>query len=240
MHYETSTRSIVKSVSYRAAGTLLTAAIAYLVTGQLKTAAAIGGLEVLCKIALFYFHERAWGGIPFGKRQVRPAVIWFTGLPGSGKSTLSERLAGVLRARGLQVEHLDGDKLRQLFPETGFGREDRENHVRRAGLLARYLEQNGIFVIASLIAPYAQSRQFVRGLCRNFVEIHVSTPLEVCERRDPKGLYAKARRGEIKNFTGIDDPYEPPASPEIAVDTSRITADEALRQIMGVLEKRLG
>ncbi len=239
MYRETAARSLIKAISYRSAGTLLTAVIAYLLTRRWQVALAMGGLEALSKIALFYGHERLWSRVRFGKRAVKPAVIWFTGLSGSGKSTLAKRLADELQGLDLKVEHLDGDKLRELFPHTGFTREERENHVRRAGLLAGYLEKHGIIVVASLISPYAESRRFVRGLCRNFIEVHVSTPLEVCEKRDTKGLYARARRGEIRNFTGLDEPYEPPRQAEVTVDASRLGVEESVRRIMRVARRHI-
>jgi adenylylsulfate kinase len=160
------------------------------------------------------------------------AVLWFTGLSGSGKSTIAKRVAADLRARGLPVEELDGDAIRDVFPATGFTRSERDTHIKRVGWLASRLEHHGVFVIASLVSPYAESRQFVRGLCRNFVEIYVAASLEECERRDVKGLYARARRGEIANFTGIDDPYEPPSAPELTLDTSDMTVDEAVTRVL--------
>jgi adenylylsulfate kinase len=163
---------------------------------------------------------------------LKPAVVWFTGLSGSGKTTLSRELAERLSARGLPVELLDGDSLRELFPSTGFDRASREEHVKRAGLLARYLEKHGVFVIASLISPYESSREFARSLCRSFVEVHLDTPLEECERRDAKGLYRKARSGEIQGFTGIDDPYEAPRNPELRINTADLSVDRAVERIL--------
>jgi adenylylsulfate kinase len=116
----------------------------------------------------------------------------------------------------------------------GFTRPERDAHIRRVGYLASRLEHHGVIVIAALVSPYRSSRDFVRGLCRRFVEVFVATPLVECERRDVKGLYARARRGEIANFTGIDDPYEPPESPELVVDTTGLSVDEAADQIARV------
>jgi adenylylsulfate kinase len=161
-----------------------------------------------------------------------PAVLWLTGLSAAGKTTVAEVLAKKLRERNLNVEVLDGDSIRNVFPNTGFSRAEREEHVKRVGHLASRLEKHGVWVISSLISPYQNSRDFVRGLCRNFYEIHLSTPLAVCESRDPKGLYKKARRGEIKNFTGLDDPYEAPARAEITVDTSHMTPEQAAERIL--------
>lgn len=166
---------------------------------------------------------------------VTPAVVWFTGLSGSGKSTLAEWVGRELRARGERVEMLDGDALRGVFPATGFSRAERDAHVRRAGYLASRLEHHGVFVLASLISPYRESRAFIRGLCRRFIEVHVSTPIEACEQRDVKGLYARARRGEIAEFTGVSDPYEPPESPELRIDTTGISVEEAGRRVLDVV-----
>lgn len=159
------------------------------------------------------------------------AVVWLTGLPSSGKSTIAGRLVAELRERGARVEHLDGDAIRELFP-TGFTRAEREAHVRRMGFLASRLEHHGVVVVASFVSPYAESRGFARQLCANFVEVHVATPIEECERRDVKGFYARARRGEITRFTGVDDPYEPPSHPELTIDTRYVSVDEASRRIL--------
>ena len=168
-----------------------------------------------------------------------PAVVWLTGLSGSGKSTLADWIANELRSRGVPVELLDGDGMRRVFPNTGFTKAERDAHIKRVGYLASRLEFHEVTVIASFVSPYRESRDFVRGLCKNFIEIHVSTPLEECEQRDVKGLYIRARRGEIPNFTGINDPYEPPVAPELVIDTSRMTIEDAGRQVLDVLDRRL-
>ncbi len=159
-------------------------------------------------------------------------VLWFTGLSGAGKSTIAERVVAVLAARGVPAEYLDGDAIREIFPTTGFTRPERDAHIRRVGWLASRLEGHGVTVVASLIAPYEESRRFVRGLCRQFVEIWVSTPFEECARRDVKGLYSRARAGEITHFTGLDDPYEPPRNAELVLDTTAMTVDDAVRQVL--------
>lgn len=168
-------------------------------------------------------------------RRLDPAVLWFTGLSGAGKSTIAQEVCERLSAVGVPVEYLDGDTIRDIFPNTGFSRAERDAHVRRVGFLASRLEHHGIFVVCALISPYRESRASVRRLCRRFVEIHVSTPLHECERRDVKGLYGRARRGEITNFTGLDDPYEPPVDPELQIDTSVVSLSEAADLVMGVL-----
>lgn len=159
-------------------------------------------------------------------------VLWFTGLSGSGKSTIATRVEQALVDRGADVEYIDGDALREVFPNTGFTRAEREEHLRRTGYMASRLAAHGVTVVASFVSPYRESRDFVRKLCSNFVEIYVATPLEECERRDVKGLYARARRGEIKNFTGIDDPYEPPEHPELTLETRALSVDECVAKVL--------
>jgi adenylyl-sulfate kinase len=166
----------------------------------------------------------------------RAAVIWFTGLSGAGKSTIAAGLFRELSARGAPAESLDGDVVRQWSP-AGFTRGDRDAHVKRVGYLASRLEHHGVTVVCALISPYAEARAHVRGMCHRFIEVFVSTPLTECERRDPKGLYARARRGEITSFTGIDDPYEPPAAPELTFDTTDLSVDQAVRRVMRVWEE---
>ena len=164
------------------------------------------------------------------------AVLWFTGLSGSGKSTVAEQFVEEMEARGLPVEYLDGDRVRDIFPHTGFSREARNEHVRRIGFLAGLLQKHGVYVVCSFISPYRESREFVRKQSGRFIEVYVSTSLEECERRDVKGLYARARRGEISDFTGISDPYEPPEHPELDLDTTDITVDGACKRVWDVLE----
>ena len=163
-------------------------------------------------------------------------VLWFTGLSGSGKSTIATRVVQELERRGQTVEYLDGDTIRDLFPGTGFTRPERDAHIRRVGWVASRLEAHGVTVVASLVSPYLASRIFVRGLCRRFVEIHVSTPFEECARRDVKGLYARAKAGEIRNFTGLDDPYEPPERAELVIDTTGMAVEEAVRRVMDYVD----
>jgi adenylylsulfate kinase len=158
--------------------------------------------------------------------------LWFTGLSGSGKSTIAERVRRELERRGVAVEYIDGDALREVFPKTGFTRDEREEHLRRTGYMASRLAAHGVTVVASFVSPYRESRDFIRRLAPGFVEIYVSTPLDECERRDVKGLYARARRGEIKNFTGIDDPYEPPVSPELTLDTRTLSVEQGVAQVL--------
>jgi adenylylsulfate kinase len=167
-----------------------------------------------------------------------PAVIWLTGLSASGKSTIAEGLVDYLSENGDRVEHLDGDVVRKMFPQTGFSKEERDRHIRRVGYLAAMLEKHDVTVVASFISPYREAREFVRSLCKNFIEVHIATPLEVCEQRDQKGLYAKARRGEIKDFTGIDDPYEEPLKPDLRIDTTNQTVEESVKVVIDTIVRK--
>lgn len=164
-------------------------------------------------------------------------VLWFTGLSGSGKSTIAREVVTALEAEGRQVEYLDGDAIRDIFPATGFTRPERDAHIRRVGWVASRLERHGVIVVASLVSPYEDSRRFVRGLCRHFVEVYVSTPFAECARRDVKGLYARAEAGQIKNFTGLDDPYEAPTAPELVMDTTHLSIDDAVARVLGYVSR---
>ena len=169
---------------------------------------------------------------PVARTGTAAPVLWFTGLSGSGKSTIAVKVHQELLRRGVDVEYIDGDALREVFPQTGFTREEREEHLRRTGYMASRLAAHGVTVVASFVSPYRESRDFIRRLAPGFVEIYVSTPLDECERRDVKGLYARARRGEIRNFTGIDDPYEPPEQPELTLDTRALTVDQCVARVL--------
>ena len=165
-------------------------------------------------------------------------TVWFTGLPGAGKSTLARLLEGKLRQLGLQAEVLDGDEVRKrLTKGLGFTREDREENIRRIAYVANLLSKVGAVAIVAAISPYAQSREEVRTEIENFVEVFVKCSLKTCIERDPKGLYAKAQRGEISHFTGISDPYEEPKNPEIIIETDQEQPDECLMKILSQLEK---
>jgi adenylylsulfate kinase len=169
-------------------------------------------------------------------KTLEPAVLWMTGLSGAGKSTIAREVCERLVAQGARVEYLDGDAIRSLFPSTGFTKAERDAHVRRVGFLASRLEHHGVIVVCALISPYRESRGQVRAMCKRFVEIHVATPLQECERRDVKGLYQRARRGEITNFTGVDDVYEPPLSPELRIDTTAVSVHAAADLVIAAIE----
>ena len=162
-------------------------------------------------------------------------VVWLTGLSGSGKSTIAQELEGVLQSQNIPTKILDGDILRaSLNKDLGFGKEDRIENIRRTAVMAKSLVDSGIVVIVALISPYAEGRQKARDLFENgqFLEVFINTPLETCIQRDPKGLYTKALKGEIKNFTGIDSPYEVPTEPEITLNTERNSVKEMVEIVI--------
>ncbi len=170
--------------------------------------------------------------------QNRGVTLWFTGLSGAGKTTISKGVEQELRARKCLVEVLDGDIVRtHLSKGLGFSKEDRDTNIRRIGFVASLLSRNGVIAITAAISPYRDIRNEVRMMNTNFVEVYVKAPLEICETRDVKGLYAKARAGEIKNFTGINDPYEEPLHPDIVCYTAEETITESVAKVIGFLEE---
>jgi adenylylsulfate kinase len=167
--------------------------------------------------------------------------LWFTGLSGAGKSTIAEIVGPEIEKRGVLVDHLDGDVVRtNLSKGLGFSREDRDTNILRIGFVSKLLVRHGACVIVAAISPYRETRDLVREMIGDgFVEVYVATSLEECERRDVKGLYAKARAGEIKEFTGISDPYEPPLNPEVVLETEGRSPQECAAELLGHLD-RLG
>jgi adenylylsulfate kinase len=165
-------------------------------------------------------------------------VLWFTGLSGAGKSTIAAALAAEFERRNLNFEILDGDVVRtHLSKGLGFSKEDRDTNIRRIGWVARTLARHGCITICAAISPYRAIRDEIRAETRRFVEVYVKVPIEVCESRDVKGLYKKARAGEIKGFTGIDDPYEEPLSPEVVCETDKETVAESAAKILRACEE---
>ena len=165
-------------------------------------------------------------------------TLWFTGLPCAGKSTQAQLVAKELMRRGRAVEVLDGDVVRtNLSKGLGFSKEDRDENIRRIGFVCRLLSRNGVVAIAAAVSPYRAARDEVRASIEHFVEVYVHAPLETCIQRDPKGLYKKALTGEIQNFTGVNDPYEPPLNPELIVHTSQEPPEASAARILAKLEQ---
>lgn len=170
----------------------------------------------------------------------KSGILWFTGLSASGKTTLAFELERILFQKGWRVFVLDGDNVRHgLCGDLGFSAEDRGENIRRIGEVAKLFAESGCLIITAFISPYRADRQRVREIAGDlFHEVYVATPLSVCERRDPKGLYGKARRGEINAFTGISAPYEPPIVPELVLDTSELNVDQCLVQLLSYTSQK--
>lgn len=171
----------------------------------------------------------------------RGFVVWFTGLPGSGKTTVAKALMDKLRKAGYRVELLDGDWVRRTInPDAGFTKEQRRIHLQRVAWIARLLARNGVITLCSFVSPYRDVRSEIRKIIGEevpFIEVYAKCSLEECIRRDPKGLYKRALAGEIKNFTGIDDPYEEPENPELVIDTEHDSPEENARRVLEKLKE---
>jgi adenylylsulfate kinase len=165
-------------------------------------------------------------------------TLWFTGLSGAGKSTISERIFERLKSSGAKVELLDGDVVRtHLSKGLGFSKEDRDTNVRRIGFVCDLLTRNGVIAVVAAISPYRDVREEVRANVGSFVEVYVHCPIEVLAERDVKGLYKKALAGEIASFTGVSDPYEPPVNPEVTIDSSTERIEESVEKVWSQLQK---
>jgi len=170
-------------------------------------------------------------------RRQKGFTLWFTGLPCSGKSAVADKVADILRSRGMRVERLDGDIVRQdLTRDLGFSRKDRDENIRRVTFVAKLLTRNGVAVLTSFISPYREVRTRSRQEIGDFIEVYAKCSLDECMRRDVKGMYKKAISGEIKEFTGISDPYEEPENPEILLETDKETLEESVGNVLKKLE----
>ena len=176
------------------------------------------------------------------QKSQKPCMIWFTGLSGAGKSSVANALDEALFNNGKHTYLLDGDNVRHsLNKDLGFSDSDRVENIRRIGEVGRLFTDAGLIVLSAFISPFRSDRQMVRSLfpVGEFIEVHVSTDLSVCEHRDPKGLYKKARAGEIKNMTGIDAPYEPPIHPDIEIVTEKMTVEESVKQVVEYIKNKI-
>lgn len=222
-------KHLVKSVIYRIYSSLITFSVAFYLTGNLVASISIGVIDSIFKIFSYYIFDEVWMKIVGFKP--RPAVIWFTGLSGSGKTTIANNLMEKFKSKSAVPVLLDGDEIRHAIRQSGFDHDSRRKHNLNVGYISSLFEKQGNIVIVALISPYEDIRNEVRAMCSNFIEVYVTTSLEVCIERDVKGLYKKAIAGEIKNFTGISDPYFPPINPEVKIDTSEMTVEACVNKI---------
>ncbi len=237
MYKETNRRSIVKGISWRVVATTTTIIIVYIFFGRLDLAIAAGLIESVLKVGLYWAHERAWFKIRWGKKKIEPFNLWFTGLPLSGKTTIADKVYTELEKLQIPLERLDSKDIRDLIPNIGFTREDRNRHMHRIGFLIQKLQKNSISTVASFVSPYRESRKAIRTMVTNNIVVYVKTDIETCKARDYKGKYEKALRGELQNFSGVNDVYEEPQHAEIIIDTDSMSADEAAAHIVRYVKK---
>jgi adenylylsulfate kinase len=163
-------------------------------------------------------------------------TVWFTGLPCCGKTTIADQVATLLKKKDYTVERLDGDVIRQgLTNDLGFSKKDRDENIRRATFVAKMLTRNNVIVLATFVSPYREQRRNARKEIERFVEVYVRCPVEICMKRDVKGMYQRALEGKIKHFTGVDDPYEEPEHPELIVDTDKETVEDSVNKVLDTL-----
>jgi adenylylsulfate kinase len=244
MIVETKKRRLLKTLSWRIFAFFLTftllIVITKLVTLSTLFAAVASFCDLIIKSVAYYTHESLWNRSNYGKKLEKSdgCTIWMTGLPCSGKTTIAKKLKKKLERDLLRVEHLDGDIVRKLPNwNLGFSKKDRNKNIRRIARISSYLSQKAI-TICSFVSPYKEARQLARDGSNTFIEVYINCPVEVCAERDVKGMYAKAKSGEIKGFTGVDDPYEVPENPELACYTNVETIDESANKIYEYLKNK--
>jgi adenylylsulfate kinase len=238
MYKETNIRSIAKGVSWRIVATTTTIIIVYVFFGRLDLAIAAGLIETVLKIALYWAHERIWQNVRWGKKKIEPFNLWFTGLPLSGKTTIADKVYEELEKLQIPIERIDSKDIREIAPDIGFTREDRNRHMKRIGHLIKTLQNNSISTIASFVSPYKESRKTIRDMVKNNIVVYVKADIETCKKRDYKGVYEKALNGELENFTGVSDVYEEPQHAEIVIDTDKMSVEEAKEIIVSYIKKK--
>ncbi|MCK4778401.1 MAG: adenylyl-sulfate kinase, partial [Actinomycetia bacterium] len=203
---------------------------------KLDIAIMVGGLEAFLKLLFYFFHERAWNKFKFGKKEITPFVLWFTGLPYSGKTTIADEVYESLKERNLKVERLDSKNIREIFKELGFTREEVNFHIKRVGHLASILERNGIIVIASFVSPYVESRKFIQNLSKNYVEVYMKAPLGISKQRHEERMEKSPLEGEGKSFPEeVFNLYEEPASSDIVLDTKEDGIDVCRDKVLNFI-----
>jgi adenylylsulfate kinase len=237
MYRETNKRSIVKGISWRVVATTTTILIVYLFFDRLDLAIAAGMIETVLKVGLYWLHERAWFKVRWGKEQIEPFNLWFTGLPLSGKTTIADKVYTELEKLHIPIERIDSKDIRDLIPDIGFTREDRNRHMHRIGNLVRTLQKNSVSTVASFVSPYTESRKAIRDMVKNNIVVYIKADLETCKARDYKGVYEKALKGELQNFSGVNDVYEEPKHAEITIDTDNLSVDESVKIIVTYVKK---
>ena len=239
MYVETKTRSLLKAISWRIFATTTTTIIVYIFFKRLDLAIAAGAVESVAKIIIYFIHERLWNKIKIGKKKIEPFVLWFTGLPKSGKTAIADAVFEKLKKYDhIPIERIDSKDIRDLIPEIGFDRESRKIHLKRVGILIKRLQKNYTSVVASFVSPYKETRDCLRDMTENFIEIYVKASLETCMKRDKKGVYKEAIEGKRKNFTGVSDNYDEPENPDLVLDTEQLSVEESAQKVVEFIKKR--
>ncbi|MFT6910096.1 MAG: adenylylsulfate kinase [Oleiphilaceae bacterium] len=237
MYKDTNKRSVAKGITWRAIATTTTVIIVYIFFGRLDLAIAAGLLESVLKVGLYWAHERGWQKLRWGQERIEPFNLWFTGLPLAGKTTIADAVHKELAKLHIPLERIDSKDVRELIPDIGFTRDDRNRHMYRIGHLIKTLQNNSISTVASFVSPYRESRKTLRDMVKNNIVVYVKADIETCKARDVKGKYKKALTGEYQNFTGISDVYEEPQHAEIVIDTDKTMVDEAVIEIVRYIKK---
>jgi len=237
LYKETNKRSIAKGITWRVVATTTTIAIVYFFFNRLDLAIAAGMIETVLKVGLYWIHERAWFKVKWGRKKIEPFNLWFTGVPLSGKTTIADKVYEELKKLDIPLERLDSKDIRDVVPNIGFSREDRNRHMIRIGHLIKTLQNNSISTVASFVSPYKESRKAIRTMVKNNVVIYVKADVSTCRARDYKGAYEKADSGEFKNFSGVNDVYEEPQHAELTIDTDTTSVDEAVQTIVKYIKK---
>ena len=237
MFKDTNKRSIAKGISWRFVATSTTITIVYVFFGRLDLAIVAGMIETILKVGLYWAHERAWFKVRWGRKKIDPFNLWFTGLPLSGKTTIADKVFTELKKLDIPLERLDSKDIRDIVPNIGFTREDRNRHMHRIGYLIKTLQNNSVSTVASFVSPYKESRKAIRKMVKNNIVVYIKADISTCKLRDTEGKYQKAINGEYKNFTGVSDIYEEPQYAEIIIDTDKLTVNEATNSIIKFLKK---
>lgn len=237
MYKDTNVRSVVKGISWRIIAAVITMTIVYIFFGRLDLAIFTGLIETCFKLALYWMHERAWIKIRWGRKKIEPFNLLFTGLPISGKTTIADLVYSELEKMQVPIERIDSNNIRDLVPDIGFSREDRNRHMHRIGFLIQKLQKNSVSTVVSFVSPYSESRKAIREMVKQNIVVYLNTDIETCKARDYKGVYEKAIAGELQNFSGINDVYEEPKRAEIVIDTAETSAEEAAKQIVKYVKK---
>ena len=238
MFKETNKRSVVKGITWRLIATTTTMVIVYIFFGRLDLAIAAGLLESILKVGLYWWHERVWHKVRWGRNRIEPFNLWFTGLPLAGKTTIADAVYEELEKLNIPLERIDSKDIRELLPNIGYTREERNSHIGRIGHLIKTLQNNSISTVASFVSPYTESRKQIRDMVKNNIVVYVKADVETCKERDVEGKYKKALIGQYQNFTGVSDVYEEPTHAEIVIDTDNLSVREAVVVIMTYIRKQ--